>query len=50
MVLSANLIVNVVTVFPSDVCGYVKSPATYGAKIEIDVKVRTSWRSKEGSL
>ena len=39
-----------VTVLPSDVCGYVKSPATYGAKIEMNVRVRTTWRSKEDSL
>ena len=35
------MIVSVVTMLPSDVCGDVKSRATYEAEIEINVRVRT---------
>ena len=42
------MIVSVVAMLPSDVCGDVKSPATCRAKIEIDIKVRAIWQSKEG--
>ena len=36
------MIVSVVAMLPSDICGDVKSPATCGANIGIDVKVRAT--------
>ena len=44
------MIISAMTMLLSDVCGDVKSPATRGFEIKIDVRVRTTWRSKEGSL
>ena len=37
------MVVSAVTMFLSDVCGYMKSPTVCEAKIEIDVMVRTTW-------
>ena len=36
------MIVSAVAMLPSDICGHVKSSATCGANIRIDVKVRAT--------